>query len=64
MNILLNGTPVQTDIRVLAAFLDHHFSALKVAVAINGAFVPRNLFVSTPIQEGDRLEVLTPMQGG
>ncbi len=34
------------------------------AVALNQEFVPRSEYNATPIQEGDNLEFLSPMQGG
>lgn len=36
----------------------------KAAVAKNGHFIPRNAFDSTKLQDGDALEIITPMQGG
>lgn len=35
-----------------------------VATALNGDFVPKSAWAETPLREGDRLEVLSPMQGG
>ena len=35
-----------------------------VAVAVNCEGVPRRNYASTPLQEGDELEILSPMQGG
>jgi sulfur carrier protein len=34
------------------------------AVAINRRFVPKHYYQSTPLQEGDRVEIIMPMQGG
>lgn len=36
----------------------------RVATALNGEFVARSARKATPLTEGDRLEVLAPMQGG
>jgi len=36
----------------------------KIAVAINGAFIPRSTYASQMIKEGDSIEILAPMQGG
>jgi sulfur carrier protein len=36
----------------------------RVATALNGVFVPKGARAETVVQEGDRLEVLAPMQGG
>lgn len=35
-----------------------------VATAVNGDFVAQGNRVNTQIKEGDRIEVLAPMQGG
>ncbi|MEO9274166.1 sulfur carrier protein ThiS [Marinomonas sp. 5E14-1] len=35
-----------------------------VATAVNGDFVAQGNRVNTHIKEGDRIEVLAPMQGG
>jgi sulfur carrier protein len=35
-----------------------------VAVAVNGAVVPRSTWDGTPLRDGDRVEVLTAAQGG
>lgn len=35
-----------------------------VATALNGEFVPRETRADTPLAEGDRLEIITPRQGG
>ena len=35
-----------------------------VATAVNGRFVPTARRATTPLADGDHLEVLAPMQGG
>jgi sulfur carrier protein len=35
-----------------------------IAVAVNGAVVPRGVWTSTTIRDGDAVEVLTAVQGG
>ncbi|HYF87215.1 sulfur carrier protein ThiS [Azospirillum sp.] len=35
-----------------------------VAVALNGAVVPRRRWLETPLQPGDSLEIVRPIQGG
>ncbi|MBO6816613.1 MAG: sulfur carrier protein ThiS [Rhizobiaceae bacterium] len=65
MNIQLNGEMKQTDAATLEALLDEHgFGGAKIATALNGEFVPAPLRASTKLKDGDRLEVLAPMQGG
>ncbi len=34
------------------------------AVAINRVFVPKSLYATTMLKDGDELEILSPMQGG
>lgn len=35
-----------------------------VAIAVNEAFVPKSLYTETELNDGDRIEILAPMQGG
>jgi sulfur carrier protein len=35
-----------------------------IATAVNATFVPRSERTRTDLQEGDTLEIVTPMQGG
>ena len=65
MKIIVNGQPRE----VTASFLDTALHELgyadaRVATALNGEFVPQEARTSTAISDGDRLEVLAPMQGG
>ena len=34
------------------------------AIAINKQFIPRANYATTPLQSGDELELVVPMQGG
>ena len=63
MTILLNGAPWETRAASLAELLDEGGFG-RVATARNGEFVPAGLRANTPIHDGDRIEVLAPMQGG
>jgi sulfur carrier protein len=65
MKIIVNGTSRETrapDIAELLLELGYGDSA--VATAVNGEFVPSSSRSVTRLREGDRLEVLAPMQGG
>lgn len=64
MTILLNGAPWQTRAASLADLLAEGGFGPRVATARNGAFVPAGLRADTPIRDGDRIEVVAPMQGG
>ena len=65
MKIEVNG--VEHDVR--EATLEEVLGELglreaKIATAINGDFVPVSARASRRLQQGDRLEVVSPMQGG
>jgi sulfur carrier protein len=38
--------------------------ATGVAAAVNGEVVPRRSWPATPVRDGDRVEVVTAVQGG
>ena len=40
------------------------FTQLKVAVAINGQFIPKSKYDEHTINENDDVEIVAPMQGG
>ncbi|MFG1175538.1 sulfur carrier protein ThiS [Erwiniaceae bacterium CAU 1747] len=65
MKILLNGQATETQAATLAALLnEQQIDRSCVACALNGDFVPRGRYDATPIDEGSKIEVLSPMQGG
>jgi sulfur carrier protein len=65
MRILVNGAWRNTEAADLAAALQElGFSDAVVATALNGEFVPANSRNHARLADGDRLEVLAPMQGG
>lgn len=64
MNITLNGEPRHSAAATLADLLTEQGFGPKVATARNGDFVAVGLRGSTPIADGDRIEVVAPMQGG
>jgi sulfur carrier protein len=74
MKISLNGawheidpatdTPSATEPTLEAVLTDLGFKDSVVATAINGEFIAANERTRTAVREGDRLEVLAPMQGG
>jgi sulfur carrier protein len=65
MKVVLNG-----DAREIAAVnLDQALSELgysdsSVATAVNGTFIPKTQRRSQLLGDGDRIEVVAPMQGG
>lgn len=64
MNITLNGEPRRTAAATLADLLVEAGFDGQNATARNGDFVPRAARAATPIHDGDRIEVVAPMQGG
>jgi len=72
MVITLNGKPLQiTPVNNLQDFLDaletENTAAIppkQFAVALNSEFVPNSLYASSPLSDGDVVELLIPMQGG
>jgi sulfur carrier protein len=65
MKILVNGDWRDTGAGDLAAaLLELGYGESVVATALNGEFVPVTLRVGARLSEGDRVEVLAPMQGG
>jgi sulfur carrier protein len=69
MQIHLNGKTLQLESSCcLADFLQNHvdanYSSGQLAIAINLRVVTRNKYTSTWLQEGDKVEILLPAQGG
>lgn len=65
MKIIVNGKMRDVAAEGLAALLDElDMASDHVATAVNGVFVARAQRKETRLSNGDRVEVLTPMQGG
>lgn len=64
MKIVLNGEPRVVAAETLAALLEECGFSGRVATAVNEGFVPASLRIAHVLNEGDRVEVLAPMQGG
>jgi sulfur carrier protein len=65
MKITLNGTPQDSGADTLAALLDEMgYGNVKLATAVNEAFVPAASRAAHRLSEGDRIEIVTPRQGG
>jgi len=65
MRILVNGVWREIAGPVLAATLEElGYADRTVSTAVNGEFVGVEQRAGTALAEGDRLEVLAPMQGG
>ncbi len=65
MKIILNGEAAEIVGRTLAeAVAELGFGDAKVATAVNEAFVAKAARDGHRLFEGDRVEILAPMQGG
>ncbi len=65
MNIILNGEAFNTEagtLEELCASLGYGNS--QIATALNGEFVPKAARVETRINMNDKIEILSPRQGG
>lgn len=64
MKIVINGTATEiTGPSVAEALAEAGFGA-RVATALNGDFLPAAARAAAMLRDGDRLEVVAPMQGG
>lgn len=65
MNILLNQQPMSLSAGAhLADALAQQTLLPPYAVAVNTQFVPRTQYAAVALQEGDRVEVVSPVTGG
>ena len=64
MKIVLNGAPREVAATTLSALLDECGFSGRVATAVNEDFIPATLRDSHALQDGDRIEIVAPMQGG
>lgn len=65
MQIILNGEPRDVRATLLPDILNElGFGDARVATAVNEDFIAVGLRSTVTLREGDRLEVVAPMQGG
>jgi len=65
MKIQVNGDWREVRAAELAgALVDLGYGEALVSTAVNGEFVPAAVRSATALRDGDRIEVLAPMQGG
>jgi sulfur carrier protein len=68
VNVTLNGRPAEmprgATLADAVAAVGHDASARGVAVARNGEVARRSEWPTTRLQESDRIEILTAVQGG
>lgn len=65
MHLVVNGQTLETEARTLGALMaERKLLGGWLATARNGEVVPANERNATLLAEGDRIEILGPMQGG
>lgn len=65
MKITVNGVAHTTEGQSLQALLEElGHGRSKVATAVNEVFVPAALRATQTLMQGDRVEIVTPRQGG
>ncbi len=65
MWITINGNPCEVENTVLARILEEAgYRSPHIATAVNGVFVHRQSRAEIMLSEGDRLEVVAPIEGG
>ena len=66
INIYLNNKLISIDkdhsLDQILVQTNHHHA--HFAIALNKIFIPRKNHSHTLLQEGDHIDVITPMQGG
>jgi sulfur carrier protein len=65
VRLVVNGEMQDVPASTLADALQSlDLAEAKVATALNGEFVPARARASTPVKDGDRIEIVAPRQGG
>jgi sulfur carrier protein len=65
MRVIVNGEGADVAAANLAALLSEmDFPMTQVAIAVNQRVVPRGRWADTALAAGDRIEIITPRQGG
>ncbi len=65
MKLIVNGTAMESAAKTLADLLDELGKReAKVATAVNEAFVPASARATHILNDGDRIEIVAPRQGG
>ena len=65
MRVFVNGDQRDIEPETLALALNAlGYGGKKIATAVNGQFVPAPARPTVKLTEGDKIEVVAPMQGG
>lgn len=63
--LLVNGEALDSDVETLADLIGHlGYGEQRVATAVNGSFVAASARNAYQLNDGDRVEVVAPRQGG
>lgn len=66
MKITINGQPkdFEAPLNLYDVIEQEDMVGMLIAIAQNGEFIPKSNYKTTPISEGDLIEIVAPMQGG
>jgi sulfur carrier protein len=65
VSLTVNGAAMTVASTTLSELLpEAGFGGVRVATAVNGTFVPERARAETKLNPGDKVEILTPRQGG
>lgn len=65
LKILLNGSQLVTEAKTLEELCDSlGYANTKIATAMNGEFVPERNRQSVVLTRDDKIEIVSPRQGG
>ena len=67
ISLIINGNPrsfEETELSMSQLVARLGLEGKRVAVERNGEIVPRGVFVQTPLQSGDKLEIVGAVGGG
>ena len=65
MNIIVNGEDKEiSNTKLDEVLIELGYTGKKLATALNGNFVSIEERENTALSEGDKIEVLSPQQGG
>lgn len=65
IDLFVNGEKVQTDCVLLQEYLAQNYNDLtNFAVAVNEQFISKARYIAFELHDGDKVELVTPMQGG
>lgn len=66
ITVSLNNEPAEVPDQILLseALAQWDYGEQKLAVAINGEFVPRSRYGEVALQKGDHLDIVKPVGGG